>query len=217
MTKAHLGLLLRLCLALLLTGSCASTTLSPVPTQTSTTTPSPTLTLTPTPTPTLVSSATPTSTPTPVPTPTPSSTPRPTATPTFWDTRVSAPEQQGVNSELLIRVLNYIEREDIGANSVVVIRNGQLVMEAYFYPFRRNARHNIYSCTKSFTSALLGIAIADGYIDELDHQVLDFFPERTFEYYWTQTTTIPCRVRTMRRPLCCRPLPPVLLGRPAVR
>ena len=91
-------------------------------------------------------------------------------------TRVSAPEQQGMSSELLTRMV-----DDIGAKSVVVIRNGYMVMEAYFYPFRRNARHNIYSCTKSFTSALLGIAIAEGYVDELDHRVLDYFPDRTIE------------------------------------
>lgn len=35
----------------------------------------------------------------------------------------------------------------------------------------------IFSATKSFTSALIGIAIQEGYIDSLDQRMIDFYPE----------------------------------------
>jgi parallel beta-helix repeat protein len=40
--------------------------------------------------------------------------------------------------------------------------------------------HPLYSVTKSFSSALIGIAIKEGFIDGVLHKVLDFFPNRTF-------------------------------------
>ena len=84
-----------------------------------------------------------------------------------------------MDSELLVGMFDYIERENANVHSVLIIRNGYIVAEAYFHPYRLSTRHNIYSCTKSFTSALVGIAIDEGYIDGLDHRVLDFFPEYT--------------------------------------
>jgi CubicO group peptidase (beta-lactamase class C family) len=39
----------------------------------------------------------------------------------------------------------------------------------------------MYSCTKSVLGALVGIARKDGYIDSLDHKVLDYFKDRTIQ------------------------------------
>ena len=53
-----------------------------------------------------------------------------------------------------------------------------LVEEAYFAPLNhRDSLHNIHSCTKSFTSALVGIALDKGLIKDLNQKVVDFFPE----------------------------------------
>lgn len=41
--------------------------------------------------------------------------------------------------------------------------------------------HRIYSCSKSITSATLGIAIHEGYIADVEQKVLDFFPEYVVE------------------------------------
>jgi CubicO group peptidase (beta-lactamase class C family) len=138
----------------------------------------------PTPLPTRPPTATPTSTPVPVPTwtptPTATSTPRPTPTPTpipFWDTRLSTPEEQGIDSAMLVRGFDYIADQEVEVHSVLVIRNGNLVTEAYFYPYHRDRKHALASCTKSFTSALFGIAIDEGYLS-LDDKVLGFFPDR---------------------------------------
>lgn len=76
-------------------------------------------------------------------------------------------------------MFDYVEQENLDMHGLLIVRHGYIVTEAYFYPYRQRDRHNIYSCTKSFTSALVGIAIGQGHIDSLDHKVLDFFPEYT--------------------------------------
>jgi parallel beta-helix repeat protein len=68
----------------------------------------------------------------------------------------------------------------IPIDSVVVVRNGYVVLEEYPRGDSPNLLHELYSCTKSVSSALIGIAIGAGFIDSVQHRVLDFFPNRTF-------------------------------------
>jgi CubicO group peptidase (beta-lactamase class C family) len=62
---------------------------------------------------------------------------------------------------------------------VVIIRNGRVVLDTRFYPFSAEWRHDIASVTKSFMSALVGIAIDKGYISGVDVPMLDFFTDYT--------------------------------------
>jgi CubicO group peptidase (beta-lactamase class C family) len=62
-------------------------------------------------------------------------------------------------------------------NGIVVVRKGYIVFERYFNGYSLLDAHNVASVTKSFTSALIGIAIDAGYIKSVDQKVLDFFPE----------------------------------------
>ena len=84
-----------------------------------------------------------------------------------------------MDSEMLADMLETIEEQDHDVDSVVVVRNGYMVADATIFPFEPGSRHIIYSCTKSVISALVGIAIDEGYIEGVDQLVLDFFPERT--------------------------------------
>jgi len=83
-----------------------------------------------------------------------------------------------MDSTVLAGMFDYIERQRANVHSVLIIRNGYLVLEAYFYPYHSNRVHPVLSCSKSFLSALIGSAIADEYLD-LDDKALDFFPGRT--------------------------------------
>jgi CubicO group peptidase (beta-lactamase class C family) len=85
-----------------------------------------------------------------------------------------------MDSTQLERMFDVIRDEQLGIHSVVVVRNGHIVAERYYPPYQADTKHQLYSVTKSFISALIGIAIAEGYIDGVDHRVLDFFPEHTF-------------------------------------
>ncbi len=91
--------------------------------------------------------------------------------------RTSTPEAQGMDSGRLVKMLNYIQSTNLDIHSIIIIRHGYVVLEAYAAPFGRDVPHVIYSCTKSITSALIGIAIKEGYIKNTDQKVLDLLPE----------------------------------------
>lgn len=101
----------------------------------------------------------------------------------YWPTagwRTSTPEEQGMNSEKLNDMLDETLREKYSIDSITIVRNGYMVLDAYFYPFKKDARHIIHSCTKSITSAAFGIAVDKGYIKNIEQHVLEIFPEKRF-------------------------------------
>lgn len=102
------------------------------------------------------------------------------APPAYWPTtswQTSSPEEQGIDSEQLAEMLQFIKKNDIRIHSLLFIRNGQVILDAYFYPFTSTGTpHDVASVTKSVTSALIGIAIDKGYIQSVDQPVLSFFP-----------------------------------------
>lgn len=102
----------------------------------------------------------------------------------YWPTeawRVAAPEEQGMDAALLQQMLDAIDEQNLNIDSVVVVHNGHIVTERYYPPYKQDTMHDLHSITKSVVSALVGIAIQEGYITSVDDSVLDFFPERTFE------------------------------------
>jgi CubicO group peptidase (beta-lactamase class C family) len=103
--------------------------------------------------------------------------------PAYWPTedwQSSTPERQGMNSEQLAEALDFLqEQDDFNIHSLLIIRNGYIVTDAYFEPFTQGSVHDTASVTKSFTATLVGIAIDKGYIESVHQPVLDFFPERT--------------------------------------
>ncbi|MCP4543240.1 MAG: serine hydrolase [Chloroflexi bacterium] len=104
------------------------------------------------------------------------------ASESYWPTqgwRTSTPEEQGVDSEMLDEMFETIQEQGYGIDSVTVIRNGHMVADATFRSFQPDSRHIIHSCTKSIVSALIGIAIDEGYIESVDQPILDIFSERT--------------------------------------
>ncbi|QOR35764.1 serine hydrolase [Clostridium sp. 'deep sea'] len=61
-------------------------------------------------------------------------------------------------------------------NGLMIMRKGFVVYEKYFNGYKQNDNHIIASVTKSFTSALIGIAIDKGLIKSVNEKVVDFFP-----------------------------------------
>jgi CubicO group peptidase (beta-lactamase class C family) len=125
-------------------------------------------------------------------TPSPTSPPvPPTATsapaapgPAYWPTngwRTSTPEEQGVDSAQLLRALQRIDQAGMNVRSLTVIRNGYIVMEAYYQPFRPDELHLVASVTKSVIGTLVGIAVQEGKLPSIRQPVLSFFPERTIQ------------------------------------
>ena len=91
----------------------------------------------------------------------------------------SSPEEQGMHSQKLADMMEVIKKNGYNVDSVLIIRDGYIVLDAYFYPFSKGQRHVIHSCTKSIMSALIGIAIGKGHIKSVNQPIQDFFPDRT--------------------------------------
>lgn len=62
-------------------------------------------------------------------------------------------------------------------HSLLVARNNYLVYEEYFYRFHADFPYNIQSATKSFVSALTGIALAKGEIKTLQEKLCTYLPD----------------------------------------
>lgn len=68
-------------------------------------------------------------------------------------------------------------------NSVVVIRNGKILVEEYFNGAGRDSLHDSRSVGKSFASTMTGIAIGEGYLKSEEQTLQEFYPLRTFAHY----------------------------------
>ncbi|CAG1000380.1 6-aminohexanoate-dimer hydrolase [Anaerolineae bacterium] len=95
------------------------------------------------------------------------------------DWAVSTPEEQGMDS---VEIANYIKTFSDPAynfDSLLVVRHGYVVAEAYSAPVQKDIPHEMYSASKSVLSAVVGIAIDQGHIKSLDDKLLSYFPDIT--------------------------------------
>jgi CubicO group peptidase (beta-lactamase class C family) len=90
----------------------------------------------------------------------------------------STPEAEGLSAGRITEATNFIRRDTRGDfKSLVVIRNGRLVLESYFNGHGRDSLHDIRSAAKSITSALVGIAEGKNLVDGVHARVTSFFPK----------------------------------------
>lgn len=88
----------------------------------------------------------------------------------------SPPEAQGVSSAGVLSFIEAVDKDVHSLNSFMLVRHGSVVAEGWWAPYEPEARHSLYSLSKSFTSTAIGIAVAEGKLS-LDDEVLKFFPE----------------------------------------
>lgn len=91
-----------------------------------------------------------------------------------WPT--ASPEQQGFDSAEIAAVIEEIDSKGLPVDSLQVVRNGALILDAYFYPYLGDRPHDLASVTKSVTSTLAGIAVDQGLLT-LDQNLIASFPE----------------------------------------
>ena len=97
----------------------------------------------------------------------------PASAQTPW--RTAAPESQGVSTERLAAMDAAVRAGTFQTiTSVLIARHGRLVHEAYFDAGGREARRNTRSATKTVTAMLVGAAIAEGDIANVDAPVMPF-------------------------------------------
>jgi CubicO group peptidase (beta-lactamase class C family) len=100
----------------------------------------------------------------------------------------------GIDEKLIFEAVAGIEDGTYpNIHSLLIVKDGKLVFEEYFdgyvfeyndpefkgewIEYRMDTPHNLASVTKSFTSALVGIAIDQSFITGVDDRVFTFFPE----------------------------------------
>jgi len=93
---------------------------------------------------------------------------------TGWE--ASTPEAQGVASSALADLVEFGAKSEM--DSLLVVRHGRIVTEAYYAPFRPGMRHLVNSVTKAVVGTLAGIAVQRGEIASVDEPVLESFPWR---------------------------------------
>jgi CubicO group peptidase (beta-lactamase class C family) len=105
----------------------------------------------------------------------------PTGTDTSaFEWQVSTPENQGMDSNLLDQAFS--QANNIGyVDCILIIRNAFIVGERYYNGHNKNSAHNVKSVSKSFLSAITGIALRDGHLNNLNLKMLDFFPEYVYQ------------------------------------
>lgn len=64
-----------------------------------------------------------------------------------------------------------------GTQAFLIIQNDAIIYERYFMGYRRDSIVTSFSVAKSFDSALIGIAIQEGYIKSVDDPITDYIPE----------------------------------------
>ena len=90
--------------------------------------------------------------------------------------RFSSPAVQGMDPVTLENGLMGLSREN-SLLSVLVIRKNRMVAEQYFHGGGVRKSNNVHSASKSMMQALVGIAVAKGFIGSLDDKVSKYLPE----------------------------------------
>jgi len=117
----------------------------------------------------------------------------------FWPSKSSewtevAPEEQGLDSKKIAAMFELIEKNSYDIHSVIVVRNGYLLVEEYLYnsklldtkaysdllppkAYSGPIFHDQASTTKSLMSILIGIALQEGFLDNLSQTLYEFFAD----------------------------------------
>jgi CubicO group peptidase (beta-lactamase class C family) len=91
-----------------------------------------------------------------------------------WE--VSTPVKQGLDPMLVAEL--YLDANELETiYGLLVVKNGYLIAEGYFNEGSVKQLSKRASVTKSYTSALVGIALAQGHLESVDQKMIEFFPE----------------------------------------
>ena len=89
----------------------------------------------------------------------------------------STPSALGIDARGISAFLDALESTpDVEPHSIVLLRHGRLAASGWWAPYAPDRVHLLYSLSKSFTAAAVGIAVREGLVD-LDATALSYFPE----------------------------------------
>ena len=99
---------------------------------------------------------------------------------TYWPTadwRELAPERAGFDPATFRRLDRHVETALPHIRSVLIARSGSIVFERYYQGTDRETLHHVASVTKSVTSIVVGVAIAQGLLPGVGVPIGTLLPE----------------------------------------
>jgi CubicO group peptidase (beta-lactamase class C family) len=100
-----------------------------------------------------------------------------------WST--AKPSDVGIDASIIREMIRVIVDEELAlTHSVLIARQGRLVVEEYFYGFDRATWHDMRSASKTVASTLVGLAVQEGRIEDVDATALSFFPKYRYYANW---------------------------------
>ncbi|NAS14033.1 serine hydrolase domain-containing protein [Poritiphilus flavus] len=100
--------------------------------------------------------------------------------------------EHGIDESELLRLLDSIRSKTlVNTHSVLIAKDNKLVFENYFEGFNAHIPHDLRSASKSISSAMIGIAMEDKYLQSVDERLYDFIPR---EYQYTKDS-VKSRIR----------------------
>lgn len=87
-----------------------------------------------------------------------------------------SPEKAGISSEDVLGFYRTLEENHLNTHGLILARGNNIFAEAYYAPFHKDFKHRMYSVSKSYVSAAIGLLIEDGKL-KLSDRFVDFFPE----------------------------------------
>ena len=111
----------------------------------------------------------------------------------------ATPESQGISSNAILSFIEEIEREQIGIDSLIIMRRNKIVAEGYWAPFEQGDPHRLFSAGKAIAATAILIAIDEGRLhledtvanllkDSLPAQYSDKYDRMTLYHLLTMNT-----------------------------
>ncbi|MDB5158968.1 MAG: beta-lactamase [Mucilaginibacter sp.] len=88
----------------------------------------------------------------------------------------SSPEEQGISSANILAFINAAEKNNLQLHSLMIVRNGKIVTQGWWDPYKPDLKHVLHSLSKSFTSTAIGFAVSEGLLS-VEDKVIKFFPD----------------------------------------
>lgn len=98
----------------------------------------------------------------------------------YWPTRdwkELSPQEVDMDPALLAQMQAYIDEHVPGLRSLLIARHGYLIFEHYAHGYTKQDAHYPASAGKSITSALVGMALQQGFFHHLKQTLSEVLPE----------------------------------------
>ena len=86
---------------------------------------------------------------------------------------------QDIDTTKIYRVFSHFKNEKNKMHSVLLIKDGEIIIEEYLNGNSRDKPHDLRSTSKSIRSILLGIAIDKGFIESIDDPISKYLKSHT--------------------------------------